>query len=73
MTVLLTLDDRTSRSNLHFCVDRLGFDGFRFDSVSSMLFIHHAIDQSFSGDYGEYFSSETVRSTASCNSATLVH
>lgn len=47
------------RSNLHFCVDRLGFDGFRFDSVSSMLFDHHAIDTSFTGDYGEYLSSET--------------
>jgi hypothetical protein len=29
-----------------------------------MLFTHHAIDRSFSGDYGEYFSSETVRPLA---------
>ncbi|KAL7414871.1 glycoside hydrolase superfamily [Mrakia frigida] len=46
-------------SNLHFCVDRLGFDGFRFDSVSSMLFKDHAIDRAFYGDYGDYFSSNT--------------
>jgi 1,4-alpha-glucan branching enzyme len=56
--------DRTctsaSSSNLHFAVDRLGFDGFRFDSVSSMLFKDHAIDRSFYGDYGDYFSSNTV-------------
>lgn len=36
-----------------------GFDGFRFDSVSSILFKDHAATRAFSGDYAEYFSSET--------------
>lgn len=49
------------RSNLHFAIDRLGFDGFRFDSVSSMLYKDRAIDRQFYGDYKEYFSSNLVR------------
>lgn len=35
------------------------FDGFRFDGVTSMLYWHHGINMSFSGDYKEYFSPAT--------------
>ena len=35
------------------------FDGFRFDGVTSMLYHHHGIDMSFSGNYSEYFSPAT--------------
>ena len=35
------------------------FDGFRFDGVTSMLYHHHGIDMSFSGNYAEYFSPAT--------------
>ena len=35
------------------------FDGFRFDGVTSMLYWHHGINMSFSGNYKEYFSPAT--------------
>ena len=35
------------------------FDGFRFDGVTSMLYHHHGINMSFSGNYSEYFSPAT--------------
>ncbi|RFU33406.1 hypothetical protein B7463_g2915, partial [Scytalidium lignicola] len=31
------------------------FDGFRFDGVTSMLYLHHGIGTGFSGGYHEYF------------------
>jgi len=36
-----------------------GFDGFRFDGVTSMLYHHHGIGTGFSGGYHEYFSMNT--------------
>ena len=30
-------------SNLRFWMDEYGFDGFRFDGVTSMLYVHHGI------------------------------
>lgn len=42
-------------SNLRWWLDEFRFDGFRFDGVTSMLYHHHGINHSFSGDYGEYF------------------
>jgi len=42
-------------SNLRFWVDEYHFDGFRFDGVTSMLYTHHGIHMSFSGNYDEYF------------------
>ena len=41
-------------SNVRFWLE-LGFDGFRFDGVTSMLFRDHGVGRAFSGDYGEYF------------------
>jgi hypothetical protein len=35
------------------------FDGFRFDGVTSMLYVHHGMGTGFSGGYHEYFSEAT--------------
>ncbi|KAM5456386.1 alpha-1,4-glucan branching enzyme [Microsporum audouinii] len=42
-------------SNLRFWMEEYRFDGFRFDGVTSMLYIHHGIGTGFSGGYHEYF------------------
>ncbi|XP_078089193.1 1,4-alpha-glucan-branching enzyme isoform X1 [Mustelus asterias] len=42
-------------SNLRWWVEEYYFDGFRFDGVTSMLYHHHGIRASFTGDYSEYF------------------
>ncbi|CCH59953.1 hypothetical protein TBLA_0C01380 [Henningerozyma blattae CBS 6284] len=47
-------------SNLAFYIDVYQFDGFRFDGVTSMLYLHHGTGEggAFSGDYNEYLSKE---------------
>jgi 1,4-alpha-glucan branching enzyme len=45
-------------SNLRFWMDEYQFDGFRFDGVTSMLYIHHGMGTGFSGGYHEYFGAE---------------
>ncbi|KAK1968989.1 alpha amylase [Colletotrichum sublineola] len=45
-------------SNLRFWMDEYHFDGFRFDGVTSMLYLHHGIGTGFSGGYHEYFGSD---------------
>ncbi|KAF9185660.1 alpha-1,4-glucan branching enzyme [Haplosporangium sp. Z 11] len=42
-------------SNLRFYMEEYGFDGFRFDGVTSMMYLHHGIGFGFSGNYHEYF------------------
>ncbi|KAL7928701.1 hypothetical protein V8C35DRAFT_325739 [Trichoderma chlorosporum] len=42
-------------SNLRFWMDEYHFDGFRFDGVTSMLYVHHGNGTGFSGGYHEYF------------------
>ncbi|OCT93898.1 hypothetical protein XELAEV_18011569mg [Xenopus laevis] len=42
-------------SNLRWWMEEYGFDGFRFDGVTSMLYHHHGIGCGFTGDYNEYF------------------
>ncbi|XP_044740805.1 1,4-alpha-glucan-branching enzyme [Chrysoperla carnea] len=42
-------------SNLRWYADEYGFDGFRFDGVTSMLYHSRGIGQGFSGNYDEYF------------------
>lgn len=44
-------------SNLRFYKEFYGFDGFRFDGVTSMLYLHHGIAYGFTGHYDEYFGS----------------
>ncbi|QPC71682.1 hypothetical protein HYE68_002434 [Fusarium pseudograminearum] len=45
-------------SNLRFWMDEYQFDGFRFDGVTSMLYVHHGMGTGFSGGYHEYFGSD---------------
>jgi len=45
-------------SNLRFWMDEYQFDGFRFDGVTSMLYLHHGMGFGFSGGYHEYFGAE---------------
>ncbi len=42
-------------SNLRFWIEEYGFDGFRFDGVTSMLYKHHGIGTGFGGGYSDYF------------------
>ncbi|AOA61064.1 Glycogen branching enzyme [Komagataella phaffii CBS 7435] len=41
-------------SNLKYYLEEFRFDGFRFDGVTSMLYLHHGVGEGFSGDYNEY-------------------
>ena len=41
-------------SNLRFWIEEYHFDGFRFDGVTSMMYLHHGLSHSFGG-YHEYF------------------
>lgn len=42
-------------SNLRYWMEEYQFDGFRFDGVTSMMYLHHGIGAGFSGGYHEYF------------------
>ena len=46
-------------SNISFYMQEYGFDGFRFDGITSMLYHHHGLGFGFSGNYKEYFSENT--------------
>ncbi|KAL3842252.1 hypothetical protein ACJMK2_020286 [Sinanodonta woodiana] len=46
-------------SNLRWWIEEYGFDGFRFDGVTSMLYHTHGMGHGFSGDYHEYFGLNT--------------
>lgn len=41
-------------SNCKFWLEEYRFDGFRFDGVTSMLYLDHGLGKSFS-DYGDYY------------------
>jgi 1,4-alpha-glucan branching enzyme len=41
-------------SNCRYWIDEFQFDGFRFDGVTSMLYLDHGLGKSFS-NYGDYF------------------
>lgn len=45
-------------SNLRYWMEEFGFDGFRFDGVTSMLYAHHGLNTEFGG-IGAYFSGGT--------------
>ena len=45
-------------SNLKFWLTEYHFDGFRFDGVTSMLYLDHGLGTAFT-DYGKYFSLNT--------------
>lgn len=42
-------------SNLAWYLEEYRIDGFRFDAVTSMMYLHHGIGVGFSGSYPEYF------------------
>jgi len=44
-------------SNCRYWLDEFRFDGFRFDGITSMLYLHHGLERSFSG-YDNYFDNE---------------
>lgn len=46
-------------SNLMWYSEEYGFDGYRFDGVTSMLYHSHGMGHGFSGDYNEYFGLNT--------------
>ena len=46
-------------SNARWWMDEYKFDGFRFDGVTSMMYHHHGLQVSFTGNYDEYFGMAT--------------
>ncbi|CAI5445818.1 unnamed protein product [Caenorhabditis angaria] len=42
-------------SNLRWWIEEYGFDGFRFDGVTSMIYHSHGMNDSFAGGYPMYF------------------
>jgi 1,4-alpha-glucan branching enzyme len=53
-------------SNCRYWIEEIGFDGFRFDGITSMLYHHHGIGTGFSGDYGEYFGEHSAVDLSAC-------
>ena len=41
-------------SNCKYWLEEFKFDGFRFDGVTSMLYLNHGLEQSFT-EYGDYY------------------
>ncbi len=41
-------------SNCRYWLEEFDFDGFRFDGVTSMIYLDHGLERDF-GDYGAYF------------------
>jgi 1,4-alpha-glucan branching enzyme len=41
-------------SNCRYWLDEFHFDGFRFDGITSLLYMHHGLGVDFT-DYGQYF------------------
>lgn len=42
-------------SNLRMYLEEYKIDGFRFDAVTCIMYTHHGVHVSFSGNYNEYF------------------
>lgn len=45
-------------SNIKYWMDEYHFDGFRFDGITSMLYLDHGLGKSFT-NYDQYFSDNT--------------
>jgi 1,4-alpha-glucan branching enzyme len=45
-------------SNLHYFLCEFQFDGFRFDGITSMIYVHHGLGHAFVRGYDEYFSDQ---------------
>ena len=50
-------------SNIRYWMEEFGFDGFRFDGVTSMLYSHHGLGHDF-GHYDGYFDERLVDTDA---------
>lgn len=61
-------------SNIRYWLDEFHFDGFRFDGITSMLYLHHGLGVSFT-DYSMYFDYQTDEDAwVYCNLANrLIH
>lgn len=46
-------------SNARWWMDEYKFDGYRFDGVTSMMYHHHGLSYTFTGNYNEYFGLNT--------------
>ncbi|KAL4441059.1 hypothetical protein ABPG77_010490 [Micractinium sp. CCAP 211/92] len=46
-------------SNARWWIDEYKFDGYRFDGVTSMMYHHHGLQTTFTGNYDEYFGMAT--------------
>lgn len=46
-------------SSARLFIDEFRFDGYRFDGVTSMMYLHHGLSVGFSGGYHEYFGDST--------------
>eukprot|EP00798_Chlamydomonas_sp_ICE-L_P009847 gene9847-7734_t len=46
-------------SNARWWIDEYKFDGYRFDGVTSMMYHHHGLNFTFTGNYKEYFGMNT--------------
>uniref|UniRef100_A0A7R9V751 1,4-alpha-glucan branching enzyme n=1 Tax=Chlamydomonas euryale TaxID=1486919 RepID=A0A7R9V751_9CHLO len=46
-------------SNARWWLDEYKFDGYRFDGVTSMMYHHHGLNFTFTGNYKEYFGMNT--------------
>ncbi|GAX84832.1 hypothetical protein CEUSTIGMA_g12253.t1 [Chlamydomonas eustigma] len=46
-------------SNARWWMDEYKFDGYRFDGVTSMMYTHHGLSTTFTGNYDEYFGMAT--------------
>ena len=44
-------------SNCRFWLDEYHFDGFRFDGITSMLYLHHGLNKAFTA-YDDYFGTD---------------
>ncbi len=44
-------------SNCRFWLDEYQLDGFRFDGITSMLYLHHGLSKAFTS-YGDYFNDQ---------------
>jgi 1,4-alpha-glucan branching enzyme len=45
-------------SNIRYWLEEFNFDGFRFDGVTSMLYLDHGLEKAFTS-YNDYFSANT--------------
>lgn len=46
-------------SSARLYIEEFRFDGYRFDGVTSMMYLHHGLSVGFSGGYHEYFGDST--------------